>query len=239
MIAAETTIGTEGEENDEKEVGTMFEVMERIVTEGETDTAEMDEPRAAARTEIGSVDEMDIAMKGVTALAIVVGASPYSSPALQRAVEFTGVENQVSALAAGGGGAPADLRVVLCSSMGTTEPNPSPGAGGSILFWKLNAEAFLGASGIGSVVVKPCGLDSRQGGSSTLLVGHDDTLIQTNPPLVARADVAAVMAEAIATRAAGLRFDLCSRAGSPTTDLGALLTQAAYPWQRAWADRSI
>ena len=93
---------------------------------------------------LGNVTQLSTltaAMKGVTTVAITVGASPYSSPDLQHAIEFTGVQNQVRALAAGGGAASAaELRVVLCSSMGTSAPSPKPQEGGSILFWKLNAE---------------------------------------------------------------------------------------------------
>merc|ERR1719424_2460382 len=180
---------------------------------------------------VTQVSTLTAPMKGVSAVAITVGASPYSSPDLQRAIEFTGVQNQVRALAAGGGAASAaGLRVVLCSSMGTTAPSPKHEEGGSILFWKLNAEAFLGASGVGSVVVKPCGLSGSA--DKTLLVGHDDSLLQTSPPLVARENVAAIMAEAVALRSANLRFDLCSKQGPATTDLGALLAAAALPWQK-------
>ena len=38
--------------------------------------------------------------------------------------------------------------------------------------------------------------------------------------------------QAVALRSANLRFDLCSKEGPPTTDLGALLTAAALPWQK-------
>ena len=40
------------------------------------------------------------------------------------------------------------------------------------------------------------------------------------------------MLEAIATRAAGLRFDLCVGDGAPTTDLAKLLEDARYPWAK-------
>ena len=41
------------------------------------------------------------------------------------------------------------------------------------MFWKLNAEAFLGASGIPSAVVKPCGIEGTYGrGGKQLLVGY-------------------------------------------------------------------
>ena len=63
-------------------------------------------------------------------------------------------------------------------------------------------------------------------------MGHDDTLLHTSPPLVSREEVAAVMAEAVARRSTSLRFDLCSKKGPPTTDIGALLAAAALPWQK-------
>ena len=50
-------------------------------------------------------------MKGVSTVAITVGAGPNTSPDLQHAIEFTGVQNQVRALAAGGGAAPFLLAV--------------------------------------------------------------------------------------------------------------------------------
>ena len=116
----------------------------------------------------------------------------------QEAVEFTGVENQIKALTAGNPYVPPSrLNFVLCSSMGTTDPSPKPYEGGSILFWKLNAEAFLGASGVTSVVVKPGGLIDGDANKATLVVGHDDTLLTTvSPPTVTRADVARVMVAA-------------------------------------------
>jgi len=107
-----------------------------------------------------------------------------------RAVEFDGVEHQVAALAQQNARALPSLRVVLCSSMGTTDPKPAPFKGGSVLFWKLNAEAFLMGSGLGSTIVKPCGLSSGEAGMHGLGVSHNDDLPSPGTFLVARADVA-------------------------------------------------
>jgi uncharacterized protein YbjT (DUF2867 family) len=160
------------------------------------------------------------ATAGVSTVAICVGASPSVSSALQKAIEWTGVQNQVAALASQT--SVASKHVLLVSSMGTTSPNPSPGEGGSILFWKEQAESFIMASGVPFTIVKPCGLTSTAGGKHELLVGHDDSLLHTMPPIVTRADVAAVMAYAATHHATTLRFDLCSKVlGPPTTDLGA------------------
>ena len=102
------------------------------------------------------------------------------------------------------------------------------------MFWKLNAEAFLTASGLSVAIVKPCGLLSTAGSQSTLLVGRDDALLHTLPPVVAREDVARVMTAAITFERPPLsmRFDLCSKHGPATTDLNALLEKTKYPWQR-------
>ena len=149
---------------------------------------------------------------------------------------FIGVQNTVAALLtkrnlATSGGL-NKLRVVLCSSMGTTAPNPSPKEGGSVLFWKLNAEAFIAASGVPFAIVKPCGLFSTPG-NKTLLVGHDDSLLTTTkPPIVSRENVARVMKATVDYAGEPrLRFDLCSKPGEPPSDLQKLIREGAYPWQ--------
>ena len=112
---------------------------------------------------------------------------------------------------------------------------------GHVLFWKLNAEAFLAASGLSVAIVKPCGLYGA-GMNSTLLVGKDDSLFSVAPPIVSRDDVARVMLAGLSfgvtkatDEAAGaplsLRFDLCSKAGPVTTDLHALISGTLWPWQ--------
>ena len=99
------------------------------------------------------------------------------------------------------------------------------------MFWKLNAEAFLGSSGIPSTIVKPCGLEATYGrGGKELLVGHDDNLPRDGNAMISREDTAAVMLEAVASRASGLRFDLCVGNGAPTTNLPKLLDDARYKW---------
>jgi len=171
------------------------------------------------------------AFLGVDTVAIAAGAGAGTPKKEEKAIEFTGVENQVRALVANVTSL-RSLQVVLCSSMGTTNPNPPPFEGGSTLFWKLNAEAFLGFSGVPSAIVKPCGLGTGPGGQHTLGVGHDDELPGVEFT-VNRADVAAVMAEAVVQRSA-VRFLLCDKLlGRPTTDMAALLREAEWPWQQS------
>jgi len=175
------------------------------------------------------------AARGVRAVAICVGVKGNESSELIEAVEFEGVQNTLVALAqpsnvaaVGLGG----LRLVLLSSMGTTQPDPSPAEGAPVLFYKLQAEAFVSSSGVPFAIIKPCGLTRQQGGASTLLVGHDDTLLATRPPLVSRADVAQVMQAALTYDTPALRMDLCSTRGPPPPNVRAVLDSARYPWQQ-------
>merc|ERR1719253_560130 len=170
--------------------------------------------------------------------AVASGAGGRSAPATQRAVEFDAVVAAVAALEAANPGRADALRVVLCSSMGTTRATP-PSWGGDILHWKLNAEAFLSSSAVAStVIVKPCGLLDAAGGNATLVVGHHDELFDASPHYtVSRADVAAVMAEAATMahevgKSDALRFDLCSVPGPATTDLAGLIDDARWGWDR-------
>jgi len=196
---------------------------------------------------VGDVTKKDTliaAMKGATALAVATSASPYcqdfkdpktcSYPtgAYPVDIDFNGGKNQVEAFAMASNGVPGP--VVLCSSMGTTEPDSflDKLGNGQIGFFKLNEEAFLMSSGIPYTIVKPCGLTDDAAGKRELTVGHDDEMHE-NPPVIPRGDVARVMVEALLQpkEAAGLRFDLCSRVGTPTTDLSKVFHAARYPWE--------
>ena len=187
---------------------------------------------------IGNVSDTDALMRaanGVSAVVDCVGVSGSESEDVIKEVEFVGVQNTLAALAQ-----PSNLhsvglvglRLVMLSSMGTTQPAPTPAEGGTTLFYKLQAEAFVGASGVPFVIVKPCGLDNRPGGSRTILTGHDDTLLSTLPPLISRADVASVLAAALVYPTTPLRLDLCSKRGPPQPDMRSVLAAARYPWQK-------
>lgn len=173
------------------------------------------------------------ALAGVTRLAIAVGAPGDSTSDEQASIEWRGVQNQVAAMALQADRPLAELRVALISSMGTTDPDPQPYMGGADLFWKLQAEAFLGTCGVPSYIVKPCGLSDDPGSARTLLVGHDDDILDTRPPTVPRADVARTMVHALTAPqcvAAGLRLDLCSTKGEATEDLDALFQAGRWSW---------
>jgi len=171
------------------------------------------------------------AMKGTTALAIASSASPhctnfkdpttceYPKGAYPVDVDFNGVKKQVETFALASAGSPG--LVVVCSTMGTTTPDSflDKIGHGYIGFYKLNAEAFLMSSGIPYSIIKPCGLTDDEAGKLELRVGHDDQLHE-KPQIIPRGNVARVMVEALieSNKVAGVRFDLCSCVGTPTTD---------------------
>ena len=180
---------------------------------------------------------------GSVVIAVATGGANRTEE-LMRDVEYQGVINQVAALTNAttndAARTLAELRVVLISSMATTNPNPAPYEGGPVLFWKLNAEAFLGSAAslkLRTTAIKPCGLgDGKPGAAQLLATPATDALFATCvPPMINRADVARVSIAALDAKAEALpqRFDLCSRAtGTPTPDseLDALLKGAQWPW---------
>jgi|EP00927_Polykrikos_kofoidii_P029081 nucleoside-diphosphate-sugar epimerase len=193
---------------------------------------------------VGDVTEersLDDAMRGTTAL--VIGASAvahcgqdgcaYPKGGYPIDVDFNGGKAQIEAFAKHGAGSKGN--VVLCSSMGTTVPDSflDKFGHGQILFYKLNEEAFLMSSGIPFTIVKPCGLVNDAPSEKELVVGHDDDM-HLNPATVTRGDVARVMVEAVLKpdEASGLRFDLCSKSGTPTADVGKVFEAARFPWQQ-------
>jgi len=194
--------------------------------------------------DITDKDSLTAAMDGVTALAIASSSTPhcedfkdpstcsYPKGGYPVDVDFNGGKLQIEAFAMQNRGAGGP--VVLCSSMGTTEPDSflDKLGNGHIGFFKLNEESFLMSSGVPYTIVKPCGLTDGPALQNELVVGHDDDM-QLKPPMVSRADVARVMVEALLkpSEAAGLRFDLCSRTGTPTKDLSTVFAAARYPWQ--------
>jgi len=186
------------------------------------------------------------AMEGVNRLVILTSSAPvckgtYSPdnctfPAGQWPVDvdFNGQKNQISAFAEAQHGPLSFAKVVLCSTMGTTQPEKGNAkqAMGYIGFYKLNAEAALMASGIPFTIVKPGGLWDHPGNATELVVGQDDELLHTlKEPMVARADVARVMAAAVlaGVESNDLRFDLCSQEGKPQQDLNKLFRAARNP----------
>jgi len=177
-------------------------------------------------TDAGTLAE---AFAGVNLLAIATGVHGTEPRAVVEKVEWHGVKNQIGVFLSSGS---EGKRVLLISSMGTTEPPDA--TSNAVMFYKLTAEAFLAGAGVPFAIVKPCGLSNDMGGKRLLAAGHDDseTWFSEGYYVIPRADVARVAAEALVNPPApALRFDLCAyRDGS--TDAGAVLQSALLPWQK-------
>lgn len=181
----------------------------------------------------------DEAFSNVDSVLVAVGIGAGATREEMTDVEWKGVEHQVQKLITNNDNSDlSNLHTVLISSMGTTYPNPLPFMGGKDLFYKLQAETFLGSCGISTTIVKPCGLDDKPGGQAQLIVGHDDTILTMTQSTISRADVAAVAVQAAISREdviahGNIRTDLCSSSkGVPTSDLDALLVSSTWPWQQ-------
>ncbi|KAJ1626454.1 hypothetical protein T492DRAFT_1032632 [Pavlovales sp. CCMP2436] len=147
-------------------------------------------------------------------------------------LDWHGVVNQ--AVAARDAGA---ARVLLVSSMGTTEPNSFLDllGGGQALFYKTQGElALMTIPGLNYTVVKPSGLLDAHGGGREILVGRFDRLARTGKMTIPRADVAAVIVGALEMpeQSGNLWFDCSSDpSGKPTTDFAALFDRARDSWR--------
>lgn len=148
-------------------------------------------------------------------------------------VDWQGQKNQIDACGPEG-------HVLICSSMGGTDPNhvlnvlgrtinpDGTASGGNILKWKRKAEVHLMESGKTYTIVHPGGLINESGGERELVLGVDDSTEGTDSRTVPREDVAEVMLQALkhpdlyGNRSFDLRAKP-SEEGSPTTDFRALV----------------
>jgi len=142
--------------------------------------------------DVTNITTLTEAFSGVDVLADLVSGGG-SSEDEEKAVEYIGVMNQVQALMTSENNSVNGKYVVMCSSMGTTNPKPAPFEGGTSLFWKLNAEAFVMSSGAGFAIIKPGGLMDSECCQKELITGHNDDLLKKMPPIISRADVARIM----------------------------------------------
>lgn len=195
--------------------------------------------------DIKDISSMKRVMSGASTLMIATSATPivtngtisFPKGGEPIDIDWHGAKNQLKAFAMRSGASRLG-QIALISTEGTETPENSTGKFfmDYISFYKLNFEAELMSSGLPFTIVKPCGLDysGTEPGKKQLLTGHDGS-IQVTPPAIARADVARVMAAAVEHPDVGsnLRFDLCAKDGTPTTDadLIHILQSARYPWE--------
>eukprot|EP00535_Pseudo-nitzschia_heimii_P013733 CAMPEP_0197199096 /NCGR_PEP_ID=MMETSP1423-20130617/33707_1 /TAXON_ID=476441 /ORGANISM="Pseudo-nitzschia heimii, Strain UNC1101" /LENGTH=303 /DNA_ID=CAMNT_0042652947 /DNA_START=92 /DNA_END=1003 /DNA_ORIENTATION=- len=165
-------------------------------------------------------------------------------------VDWVGQKSQIDALC--GAAASAVRQVVICSSMGGTDPanmlnfigrstNPDTGeeTGGNILMWKRKSEMYLieqaggEDSNLKYTIVHPGGLINEPENQRELIVGVDDDRTgyggEGSPRTVPREDVARVMMEACrnpevyGNRSFDLRAHEPVEGSNPTTDFSKLL----------------
>jgi uncharacterized protein YbjT (DUF2867 family) len=159
-------------------------------------------PIAAEGVEIVTGDvlaDADVAraMDGVTAVLCALGSRAIGDPARAELIEHTAIAQLAKRAAASG-----IQRFVLCSSMGVETPEMMPPIA-AILSAKRRGELALIASGVPYTIVRPGGLTDAPGGGP----GAFHRNVQAAARLagfgqIARADVAEVMAEALAQPAA-------------------------------------
>lgn len=191
------------------------------------------------------------AIKGCSALIIGTSAKPaptgemdattnrplFSFPNGQpEVVDWLGQKAQIDAAKQCGD----DTHIVICSSMGGTDPSNMLNAlgretladgtqsGGNILLWKRKAEMYLMESGLPYTIVHPGGLLNEAGGCREIVIGVDDERTEGERS-IPREDVAEVMVQALLIKAyRGRSFDIRSKLegeGQVTTDFAALLAK--------------
>ncbi|CAN6302977.1 unnamed protein product [Urochloa humidicola] len=193
--------------------------------------------------DIKDADRITPAVQGTDALIILTSAVPKMKPGFDPSkggrrefyyedgmypeqVDWIGQKNQIDAAKAAG-----VKHIVLVGSMGGTNPNhPLNSLGnGNILVWKRKAEQYLADSGVPYTIIRPGGLQDKDGGVRELIVGKDDELLQTDTKSIPRADVAEVCVQTLQYEEAKFKaFDLASKpegVGTPTKDFRALFSQ--------------
>jgi uncharacterized protein YbjT (DUF2867 family) len=193
--------------------------------------------------DIRDADRLVPAVQGADALIILTSAVPKMKPGFDptkggrpefyyedgmypEQVDWIGQKNQIDAAKAAG-----VKHIVLVGSMGGTNPNhPLNRLGnGNVLVWKRKSEQYLTESGVPYTIIRPGGLQDKDGGLRELIVGKVDELLQTETKTIPRADVAEVCVQALQYEEAKFKaFDLASKpegVGMPTEDFKALFSQ--------------
>ena len=206
-------------------------------------------PECVVVADVTDAESIAAAMKGCKALIIGTSAKPAPSGETDEetgrpifsfpngdpeVVDWLGQKNQIDAAKACG----ADTHVVICSSMGGTDPSNMLNAlgrvtnadgsttGGNILLWKRKAEKYLIDSGLPYTVVHPGGLLNEPGSKREIVINVDDNR-DVGERSIPREDVAEVLVQALLVPAYRNRsFDIRSKLegeGEVTTDFEALI----------------
>lgn len=211
--------------------------------------------------DITKPDTMTAAMAGADTLVITTGPAyhcpfqkwnvlyigcKYYPGADPKTIAWEGVKNQVGAFASSSGPALVNRHVILLSNDLTTKPDnflDKVGKGNGC-FYALNGEAFTMASGVPFTIIKPNGLNDMDAGTNEIIVAHDDQgwgPMELDTAYIGRSDVARLLVFSAMNPAKtkGLRFDVTSKKGAPTTDVSKLFESTKYPWDPRNAGTSV
>jgi uncharacterized protein YbjT (DUF2867 family) len=187
--------------------------------------------------DITKQESLGPAMAGADGLVIATGRT---SDAPAKDILFDGVANQVTAFLSSSGPKPQDRHVSLISMQFTTLPDTILNkilahlwGGWDVGFYSLQGESHLMSADVPFTILKACGLTNDPEKQSQVIVGHDDKgWGMKDAHTVSRHDVARVLAAAAAnpSMSKGLRFDFCSKKGSPQDDAMEIIKEAMQPW---------
>eukprot|EP00929_Paragymnodinium_shiwhaense_P040340 TRINITY_DN21075_c0_g1_i1.p1 TRINITY_DN21075_c0_g1~~TRINITY_DN21075_c0_g1_i1.p1 ORF type:complete len:278 (-),score=68.70 TRINITY_DN21075_c0_g1_i1:221-1054(-) len=178
------------------------------------------------------------AMSGADTLVIATGIAKGEKP---EDILFHGVQSQFGAFLSSPGPSPQDRHVLQISMMETTLLDTIINkiiarfwGGWSVGFYSLQGEAALMDANVPFTILKACGLDDGPAKVKQLDVGHYDKGWgkPAGKDTVSRRDIARILAAAALNpkMSTGLRFDICSQAGSPQNDELEVLQEAMFSW---------
>ena len=137
--------------------------------------------------EVNHVDSLQQAIEGTSAIISTIGTRTFTDVKMIEDAEYITMRNIIDAARRA-----SIQQVVICSSMGTDNPNRIPPLA-LVLRVKQRAEQALIESGLTYTIVHPGGLCNEPGGKGVLVHRHP----LTKNGLIARADVAEVLIQAL------------------------------------------
>lgn len=173
-------------------------------------TTEADEIElTGAQAQIGAlIDQprLSKAIQGISGILWTVEARPGMNPADLDITEHKGLRALIAVLEASG----ATMPLVVCSAIGTLDPESNPPLA-KMLEAKRKAEIALEDTKLPYTIVRPGGMTENPGGGGVLLAPSLGTIGR-----IARADVATIMIAALARDdARGKIFEIINKDGAP------------------------
>jgi uncharacterized protein YbjT (DUF2867 family) len=142
------------------------------------------------RGDVRDAASLPAAIKGAAVMMCAVGAREPQGDNSPEKVDYEGVRNLIDAAKAGG-----VAHLILESSCNVTIPEHNFNKiFNGLLLWKMKAEDYLRASGVGFTIVRPPQLLDIPGGVIGIRVQQGDV---GGPGQISRADVATVMVAAV------------------------------------------